>query len=598
MRTPAARQKPRTTKVVKFPVPTGGLISNRNLALPDGQVPGATILDNWFPTPSGAVLRRGRATQSEITDGGSVKATFSYVLGSQKELFGADDGGIWDVTTSTPVSVYPGTTNGDWVVLQFSTAGDTFLIGVNGVDDGFIYDGTTFWPYVSGGVFSLGVASVPVLWVSGVTITGGTSGATATIVRTETGTLYIRAITGTFQLAETLTASVAGLTTVTALPVQVAVGPTGLASSSMAFVWAYKQRVYFIEKNTLDAWYLPVDQVGGAVTKLPLGGVFQRGGSLLIGQTWSLDTGGDGGLAEQVVFITTEGEVAAYQGLSPADTATWGKVGTYQIGVPLGKKAWIRAGGDLVICTSIGFIPLGKAIQRDYAALGQVAISNPIADEWALAVTERGLVGWIAELWPEGKMVLVTPPTPTGRPPISFVSNSDSGAWCRFTNWQMYSMKAFDGKLFLGTDDGVVQQGWIGGSDQGIPYTGTMAPLFNDLGASTSMKTAQFGQIVTRGRFAHTVQLTALFDWDPTQPTVPSSPAIPAASVWDLGLWDDALWDSGSAAVVQQEVQALGGVGIAATVVVQVTSAAAVPLDVTAIRIDFGWQQAGEFTGP
>jgi hypothetical protein len=598
MRTPTGRQKPRKTKLVKFPVPTGGLISNRNLALPDGQVPGASMLDNWFPTPSGAVLRRGRVTQATIAGGLPVKATFSFVLGANKKLFSAVDTGIWDVTTSTPASVYSGTTNGDWVVLQFSTAGATFLIGVNGVDTGFIYDGTTFWPYLSGGVFSLGVASVPGAWVAGVTITGGTSGATATIVRTATGILYIRTITGTFQLGETLTGSAAGSTTVNALVVQVVPGVTGLASPSMAFVWAYKQRVYFIERNSLDAWYLPVDQVGGTVTKLPLGGVFQRGGSLLIGQTWSLDTGGDGGLAEQVVFITTEGEVAAYQGLSPADTATWGKVGTYQIGVPLGKKAWIRAGGDLVICTSIGFIPLGKAIQRDYAALGQVAISNPIADEWAQAVISRGLTGWIAELWPEGKMVLIAPPTPTGSTPIMLVSNSDSGAWCRFTNWQAYSLKSFDGRLFIGADAGVVQQGWTGGSDGGIPYTGTMAPLFNDLGASASMKTAQFGQIVTRGRFAHEVQLTARFDWDLSQPTVPSSPAIPAASVWDLGLWDSAMWDAGAAAVVQQELQALGGAGIAATVVVQVTSASTVPLDVEAVRIDFAWQEADALTGP
>jgi hypothetical protein len=597
MRTPTAKQKPRKVQEVKFPVPTGGLISNRNLALPDGQVPGACVLDNWFPTPSSVVLRRGKARHATVAGDLTIKSTFSYVLGAQEQLFAADDDGIWNVTTSTPALVYGGTTNGDWVVLQFSTPGATFLMGVNGVDTGFIYDGTTFWPNIEDGVSSLGVDAVPVLWVAGVAITGGTSLATATIVGTAAGVLYLRDITGTFQMGETLSGSAAGSPVVDELAALVVPGVDGVASADLVFIWAYKQRVFFIEKNSLDAWYLPVDQVGGTAVVLPLGGVFARGGSLLMGQTWSLDSGGSGGLSEQCVFVTTEGEVAAFQGLSPDDANTWSKVGVYQIGKPLGKKAWIRAGGDLVFCTSIGFIPLGQAIKRDYAALGQVAISNPIADEWARAVSERGLTGWIAELWPEGKQVLVAPPVVDGLEPVVFVANADSGAWCRFTGWTPTSFEAFAGRLFMGAAGGAVNEAWVTRTDEGIPYTGIMAPLFNDFGASSSWKSAQWARMVSRASFEHLVRLVARFDWNMAAPTVPDSPEVEGADVWGLGEWGTALWNSTAPTIIQQDRQAVGGSGVAATVYAMVTSGSTVPLNVEIVRLDFAYEVGDAFTG-
>src|SRR3546814_4670166 len=117
----------------------------------------------------------------------------------------------------------------------------------------------------------------------------------------------------------------------------------------MSFVWVYKNRLYFVQKDTMDAWYLAADAVGGAATKYPMAGIFGLGGSLLFGQRWSLSSGGDGGLSEQNAFVSTEGEVAIFQGLSPEDTQTWGEVGLYRVGRPLGQNAFNRGAGDLAI---------------------------------------------------------------------------------------------------------------------------------------------------------------------------------------------------------------------------------------------------------
>ncbi|MFZ1470082.1 MAG: hypothetical protein WAT09_14060, partial [Paracoccaceae bacterium] len=300
-------------------------MSNRNLALArdPNQPPGAAVLSDFFPTATGVVLRRGIIRRASIVVDDPVLSIFTYISGAVQKLFAAVSTGIRDITTvATPNTfagpdVLTGQTSGNWNVVQFATAGGQFLIGVNGTDPAFVYDGATF---------------------------------AATTITVPFG--------------------------------------SGLDTSDLSYVWVYKQRLYFLQKDSMNVWYLPVDSIGGALTLLPLGGVFVRGGTLTWGQSWSLDSGGSGGLSEQCVFVTTEGEVAAYQGLFPGD-ASWAKVSSYRIGRPMGDKAFMRAGGDIVIATTVGFVSLAAASRLDYAALGQNAVSYPIEDDWADAVQTR-----------------------------------------------------------------------------------------------------------------------------------------------------------------------------------------------------------------
>lgn len=546
MRQPARKTNPRPRKAqaASYPTPSAGLISNRNLALPQGQAPGAAFLENWFPTPQGARLRRGMARRATLPGDSPTRSLFTYINGSVEQLFAANDTGIWGVSSVQSAyaqiispgegqiigpedgvaigweSVEPDDmlwagANGYWSTVQFSTPGGNFLIGVNGIDEAFIYDGTTW-----------------------------------------------EALDVTFPDGSTLD------------------------TKALLFVWAYKSRIYFIETGTLNVWYLPAGNIGGELVLLPLGGIFNRGGNLLFGQTWSLSSGGDGGLSEQIIFVTTEGEVAVYQGLSPDSASDWSKVGVYRVGKPLGPRAWIRAGGDIVIATSIGFIPLSKAIDADYAALGLVAVSNPIADDWRDAVQNRGLTGWHCELWAEGSMTVIGTPTPDDLQPLTFVVNADSGAWCRFTNWQPFGMETFRGKLFMGSILGRVQEAWVGGSDEGAPYTATALPLFYDLTSPTMRKIARNARATIRSSYPINPRVTAKFDWDMRMPPAPSAAAIPLGNEWNNGVWDQSIWNSEPGAFLWQQWVSVGGSGYAASVGLQITSASTVPLDAEIVRLD------------
>src|SRR3546814_3635141 len=83
----------------------------------------------------------------------------------------------------------------------------------------------------------------------------------------------------------------------------------------------------------------------------------------------------DSGLSEQNIFVSTEGEVAVYQGSDPGEAATWSKVGVYRIGKPLGARAHFRGGGDIAIATSVGLVPLSKAISLDVTSLNVATVS-------------------------------------------------------------------------------------------------------------------------------------------------------------------------------------------------------------------------------
>lgn len=522
MRAPASRRKPAKTQAASFPAPVGGWIANRNLAIgrDPKAPPGAAVLDDWFPTSTGILMRRGSERRYSIGSA-PVKSMFRYVSGNQQKLFASISGPVIDITTGTSSVARSGGADGDWQVQQFSTTGGTFLIGVNGASTGWIYDGATF-------------ANLSITF------------------------------------------------------------PDSTTSADLGYVWAHANRLWFIRKDTTDVYYLAVDSIGGAATKLPLGGEFTMGGALLFGATWSLASGGSGGLSDQCVFVSTEGEVVAFQGNNPGSAATWGRVGLYRIGEPLGRKGHIRAGGDILIATSVGLVSLAKASQTEFAALGAGASSHPIEEAWAEAIGSRGMVDWRCHIWAEGKMVIVIPPRGMDDDPVAFIANANTGAWCRFRNWDVSAMEIFDGRMHFGDRLGAVWLGNVTGSDNGAPFTATFIPLFEDLGQPASRKVARHARVVKRSAYPSVERILGRFDFDMSEPAAPSpSPSIDVESVWGTGEWGTSVWGESSSTVITNRWTSIGGSGQDVSVCLQVTSGDAVPLDVEIIRIDAAFEYCG-----
>lgn len=550
MRTPTAKVKPKAAQTALFPAPVAGWIANRSKAMTSSAQaklpPGATILENWFPTATGIRMRRGSARYATLGLGTEpTLSMFTYTIGSTQQLFAATASAIWDISVvASPFNEIIGTHDGDYI-------GDPIADEIIGVES------------------TIGLE----------VLVGQTGGKWVTVQTTNTdGGIYLRGVNGVdvpFVYDGASFSTTPGLTFA-----DIGVGvPDVTEPQDLSYVWSYKRRLFFIKKGTLDAYYLPVSAIGGELNLLPLGSVFSKGGELVFGASWSLGTSDQGGLSAQCVFVTSEGEVAVYQGSNPDDPADWALVGVYRIGKPLGPLAHMSAGGDIVIATTIGFLPLSEAVQREYAALSPAAVSNPIEDAWREAVQRRGGDDWSVALWPDGQMVLVSPPAPAVSTPQVFVVNSNTGAWCSFTGWNVRCMAVFKGQVYFGGDEGAVTRAWTGGSDDGQSYTCRYLGLFEDGGTPAQRKIVGMARPTLQSSVTLNSKVSVCFDYKEVLPTPPNASITGGGNVWDAATWNESVWDAEAGGVISSQWVSVGGSGARLAPAVQVSSGSAIPLD-------------------
>lgn len=333
---------------------------------------------------------------------------------------------------------------------------------------------------------------------------------------------------------------------------------SGLTPSDLGHVWAYKKRLYFIEEGTMKFWYLGAGAITGTLTDFNLGGVFQRGGSLLFGATWSLDAGD--GLDDKLVLVSTLGEVAIYEGSDPA--SDFSLVGRYDISQPLGKNAVMRAGGDLLVATVEGLIPISQAVNKDPAALSLTAVSRLIEPDWVAASAERSSVPWDIVRWDSANLAFICMPTPSAASEaLSFVVNVETGAWATVGEWNMHVGATVGSTLYFGNGSGQIFIGDAGGSDNGALYTCQYAGPFAPVGPLGPEKLATLARAFFRSSKNFVAQLSLSTDYRTSFPPAPSSVGNASASEWDTGLWDEAVWDEAGSADVRLKWVSVTGMG-------------------------------------
>lgn len=592
MRTPAklTRPKPRVSKPYVFAAPKRGWIANENMAtaLPEG----AWTLENFFPTPTGARMRGGSQKYAQVGGVYPTGSLATYKNGNAEHFFATHETALFEITTVadpdvSPPPSYTGFTGGDWSWLQFENTGGVYLIGVNGENDGVIFDGVNWYPVSTNATYRLNYDAQTVNFVQGTVVTGGTSGATATIYRDidngTTGYLLLVGITGTFQDNEALTA-VPGAAVANGVATLVSGAVTGVNPQDLTYLASHNERIWAIKKNSLDAYYFDPLAIGGAATKFPLGGIFKRGGSLLFIAEWSLDDGG--GIATTLAFFTTEGEVAVYGGLNPDDATSWTIRGRYRVGKPMGKDAWVSAGGDVLVATDIGLIPLSQAVNRDPAALSLVAVSSPIEAEWSKAVAGRQSRPWMIESWPTKQMLLVAFPPADDSTAGMFVVNLLTGAWAPFTAWDGRCLKLFGSRMFWGTDAGSVVEAEVTGADQGTPYTSVFVPLFDDVGAPAALKIMSLARAVYRAPFEANPRLSGQADFTVALPSAPDASPSAQTGIWDAGVWGSSVWSQTGARSTFQRWQSVSGVGYSIAPALQITSGGLSAPELDLVRLD------------
>ncbi|MEI5680501.1 MULTISPECIES: hypothetical protein [unclassified Mesorhizobium] len=368
---------------------------------------------------------------------------------------------------------------------------------------------------------------------------------------------------------------------------------TGISTSALSYVWNYRNRQFFIEGSTLRAWYLPVNSIAGAANVIDLNGVFQRGGKLLFGATWSMNAGN--GLDDKCVFVTDQGEVAVYQGFNPGDANNWGLVGRYDMTSPMGSRAFCRVGGDLLIGVKDGIVPISSAVSKDPAALSLAAVTRAVTPDWKREVIARSTHPWEIVKWPEKSMLVISMPSSSaGQDHIAYVANVETGAWCRFVGMNIRCTVLSNGRLFFGTSDGKVKEAEIGGTDDGagIYYTIIGNPEY--LGNRAAVKTLLQARATYIGSTPFVDKISVSTDYKINLPTAPNAAPDVSLSEWDAGLWDVALWDGEArSSSVRAKWVSIGRTGYAFQYQVQVTGGLTPAPDNEFISLDLLYETGG-----
>lgn len=474
----------RPAKIFTFAAPTGGLVTNENLAAQRQNT--ARVLINWFPTEY-SIRQRGGSSKVATIGSGSITAMFSYYgsTSATDAFFVADATDIYEVSAfdpdTAPTADVSSLTGGDWSTVQQTTSGGEYLVCVNGADTARTYDGSS--------------------WAnSGISFSGSYSGVT---------------------------------------------------SAGLSRVWKFKNRLFFVEKDSTRAFFCAADTIANDIGTdsgtgaLELGAVFQRGGYLLLGATWSLDAGD--GFDDKCVFVSSKGEIAIYEGTDPSDATKWSLVGRYDLSTPLGPEAIMQAGGDLMVATFEGFVPLSAAINTDVAALSLGAVSRNIEPDWRYEVRSSTPTSspWQVLKWSKENMAIVSLPHRTAA--RQFVVNLKTGAWCFFDGWNVKKMAVFNDSAYYGDGSGSVWKMDTSGYDEGattIYHRVRMA--WNHLKSLGQHKQAQLARATFIALASFSPKLSVGADYDPDFPSAPAAVnnAVPTTAVWDGGVWDDSQWDT------------------------------------------------------
>lgn len=307
-----------------------------------------------------------------------------------------------------------------------------------------------------------------------------------------------------------------------------------LTTTNIVNLNVFKRRLFFIERASLDFYYLPIDSIAGDVTRFPLGALFTGGGYLTAMGTWTVD-GGEG-VDDYAAFVTSEGQVAIYKGTDPSSASAWALQGVYNLATPLGYKCLLKYGGDLLYLSSSGLYPLGKALQSSTVNL-KTAVSNRIGPTFTDAARRFGANdGWQAVTHLTDDMLLVNVPIAEFSQSQQYVMNTISGSWARFTDWDAFCFEVIDNKLYMGMADKVARA-FYGTDDFGSNIACYAKGAFVYFGGRGVQKSINLLRPVLKINGTTSVSVAIDVDFNNGTTYGPTVFNTQAGSLWSEALW-------------------------------------------------------------
>lgn len=360
-------------------------------------------------------------------------------------------------------------------------------------------------------------------------------------------------------------------------------GIGSLTTADFSNISTWKNRIFLTQKNSLSLWYLPINSISGAASEINFGPLFDKGGKIVQTANWTID--GGYGMDDHFVIVTSEGQVAVYNGTDPSNAATFTLVGVYNIGAPVGDNPCVKYGGELVIITLDGFVPLSSALTSTRTN-NRIAVSDKISGAVTVATTDYQYnFGWEAILFPSENLLIFNVPVVTGVTSYQYVMNTITGAWSRFKGWNANSFELMDDELYFATN-GKVCKAWQGTSDSGNPIETDLKPAFNYFDAMGQVKQWKMCRPIFTGNFKPIVTMGLNVDFD--ELNISNTVSFAGSdNYWDVAVWGGNRW---SGMIIYKDWQTIFGVGYCAALRMKTSSST---LDLQISSIDYTYEQGG-----
>ncbi len=331
---------------------------------------------------------------------------------------------------------------------------------------------------------------------------------------------------------------------------------TGFSPVDFDQVVAYRNRLYFVQKDSANVIFLEVDAIGGPGQILALGGFLKFGGRIVAGATWTIDAGE--GPDDYLVFISSEGEIIIYVGTDPTEPANFRQVGKFFAGRPIGRHCLLNIGTDVIALTTDGLISLARAIRTDRTASDRTAFTDRIEKAFNEAFRLVGdVTGWQITTYPTLNMAIINVPVVSGVSAEQYVMNVLNGSWARFIGMNAFHWIKLRDAIYWGGLAGEIRLFDSGSNDAGIDIEATLIGGYDDMGHTGRLKHVISGQAYYQADALANIGVGFAADFkDPGEISQTAPPGGGAANrgIWDASNWDEAVWAAPSEAVAVARV--------------------------------------------
>jgi hypothetical protein len=338
-------------------------------------------------------------------------------------------------------------------------------------------------------------------------------------------------------------------------------------TKDICFVWIWKNRVWFLVRNSAVAYYLPVTSLSGILQAFDFGQQLDMGGSLQWACNWTYDSGS--GIDDSLVLVSDQGQMLVYTGTDPSNAATFSQKGCWFAGrQPVGRRNFCEHGGQVMFLCEYGIVnisdlvsgrlhtsnlsgTIGWKVNPRLASLVSSNLDQPID----LVHNSQGARYWTLMAYPTEELLYL------GTPLLDINTglhqhmgmNSLTNAWSTFSNIDALSMANYQGQMIYGTSDGLVNQAFYGYADnqsadgalKGDYVTARSQGAFHDFGSPNMNK--RMLRIKLYGLSNTPPAYFARFraEYDLSTPIDAPNPEASIYPLWDDAIWDQAIWAQG-----------------------------------------------------